>query len=106
MIPDDARYAAAMRDLAVHAARYAGCAESDADRYGALVESVVRACLSQGGATMVPVVVRRGDGPLEFLIACNGRVEMGSPDSEVVIEWTQEAGRRMCRVLRRMPAET
>ena len=106
MIPQDVRYVEAMRDLAIHAARYAGCAGADADRYGTTVEMVVRACLAQGGDAMVPVVVRRGDGPVEFLIACHGGVETASSDSHIAIEVTEEAGRRMCRIARRMPAET
>jgi hypothetical protein len=104
-VPRDRRYAETMRELAVHAARYAGCRGSDADRYGATVEAVVRACLAPGGPGQIPVIVRRGVGPLEFLIACTGTVETASPDMHITIGWTEEAGRRMCRIARAMPAD-
>jgi hypothetical protein len=103
-VPCDGRYAGTMRELAVHAARYAGCRGLDADRYGAAVEQVVRACLVECRAT-VPVIVRRGAGPVEFLIACDATVETASRDVHITIEWTEEAGRRMCRVARNMPAD-
>ena len=104
-LPCDRRYADAMRELAVHAARYAGCRGSDADRYGAAVEAVVRACLADAGRATVPVIVRRGVGPVEFLIGCNGTVETVSPDMHITIGWTEEDGRRMCRIARNMPAD-
>jgi hypothetical protein len=104
-VPCDRRYAGTMRELAVHAARYAGCRGSDADRYGSAVEQVVRACLVEGARGAVPVIVRRGQGPVEFLIACDAAVETASRDVHITIEWTEEAGRRMCRVARSMPAD-
>ena len=104
-VPRDRRYAEAMRELAVHAARYAGCRGHDADVYGTAVESVVRACLARAGADEIAVIVRRGDGPVEFLIACSGTVETASPDMHITIGWTEEAGRRMCRIARHMPAD-
>ena len=104
-IPGDVRYAEAMRDLAAHAARYAGCQSAEADRYGAAVESVVRACLVQARSQIVPAVVRRGDGPVEFLIVCEEPVETTAQDAQITIEWTREGGRRMCRVARSMPAD-
>jgi hypothetical protein len=104
-LPCDDRYVETMRELAVHAARYAGCRGLDADRYGAAVEAVVRACLGEGGRVAVPVIVRRGVGPVEFLIACNGTVETTSLDVHITIGWTDEAGRRMCRIARAMPAD-
>jgi hypothetical protein len=105
VVPSDPRYTGTMRELAVHAARYAGCRGSDADRYGAAVEHVVRACLADGSRASVPVIVRRGAGSLEFLIACDITVETASPDMHITIGWTEEAGRRMCRVARSMPAD-
>ena len=104
-LPCDRRYVATMRELAIHAARYAGCRGPDADRFGAAVEAVVGACLGEGGCATVPVIVRRGVGPVEFLIACNGTVETGSADMHITIGWTEEAGRRMCRIARTMPAD-
>ena len=104
-LPRDGRYVETMRELAVHAARYAGCRGLDADRYGAAVEAVVRACLAEGGWITVPIIVRRGDGPVEFLIACDGTVETGSRDMHITIGWTEEDGRRMCRIARHMPAD-
>ena len=104
-LPCDRRYSETMRELAVHAARYAGCRGSDADRYGDAVEEVVRACLSEGGRATVPVIVRRGVGPVEFLIACKGTVETASHDMHITIGWTEEDGRRMCRIARTMPAD-
>jgi hypothetical protein len=104
-LPCDGRYAETMRELAVHAARYAGCRGLDADRYGAAVEAVARACLAESGRATVPVIVRRGIGPVEFLIACNGTVETVSHDIHITIGWTEEDGRRMCRIARTMPAD-
>jgi hypothetical protein len=104
-VPGDDRYAQAMRDLAVHAARYAGCRGSDADRYGDAVEAVVRACLTQEDGREVPVIVRRGLGPVEFLIGCSGPVEARSADVHITIGWLEEGGRRMCCVARAMPAD-
>jgi hypothetical protein len=104
-VPRDRRYAETMRELAVHAARYAGCRGSDADVYGAAVESVVRACLIPAGPGAIPVIVRRGTGPLEFLIGCTETVETASPDMHITIGWIEEAGRRMCCIARAMPAD-
>ena len=104
-VPCDPQYAGTVRELAVHAARYAGCRGQDADRYGAAVEQVVRACLVQRGRTSVPIILRRGIGPVEFLIACDRTVETPSADMHITIGWTEEAGRRMCRVARSMPAD-
>ena len=69
-LPHDARFAATLRELAVHAAHYAGCADSRADAFGRSVEDAVRAYLA-GNTTPhdVPVVVRRTTtGPLEIQI--------------------------------------
>src|SRR5918999_24110 len=92
-LPSDARYAEAMRELAVHAARYAGCRGADAEEYGTAVEIVVRACLAGKDRAAVPVIVRRGAGPVEFLIGCDGTVENVSRDSHITVGWTEEAGR-------------
>jgi hypothetical protein len=104
-LPSDPRYAKTMGELAVHAARYAGCRGADADRFGAAVESVAGACLAEGAAAPVAVVMRRGVGPLEFLIGCDGTVETTTGDAHITIGWTEEGGRRMCRVARAMPVD-
>jgi hypothetical protein len=105
VVPNDDRYAQTMRELAVHAARYAGCRGADADQYGAAVEAVARACLAEGEAAEIPVIVRRDVGPVEFLIACSVSVETRSRDTHITIGMTEEAGQRMCRVARSMPSE-
>lgn len=98
-LPAEVRFASTMRDLAAHAARYAGCTEKDADRYGATVESVVRSCLDRAvtGAA-VPAILRRGAGPVEFLIGCEGRFDAATHQGRVTIGWTREQGTAMCRV--------
>ncbi len=104
-LPVDARFAHTMRDLATHAARYAGCAGEDADTYGSVVEAAVLGCLStMAGAGAVPVIVRRGRGPVEFLIACEQRfAAIALKDRHIRIGWTREAGQQMCCVARLMP---
>jgi hypothetical protein len=106
-VPADARYAKTVGELAVHAARYAGCRGADAEAYGAVVEGVVRGCVERArreGA--VSAVVRRGDGPLEVLVACEERFEAApARDRHITIGWTSEDGRQMCRVARSMPHE-
>jgi hypothetical protein len=104
-VPADARYARTMAELAVHAARYAGCRGSDADAYGTAVEDVARACVERAGrGAAVAAIVRRGNGPLEFLIACEQRFEAAPVgDRHITVGWTREDGRQMCRVARTMP---
>jgi hypothetical protein len=98
-LPAEERFATTMRDLAAHAARYAGCAEQDADRFAAAVETVVRRCLERAGAgAEVPAVLRRGAGPVEFLIGCEGRFDALPPGESVTVGWTSERGTSMCRV--------
>jgi len=107
-LPNDARYAAALRDLAVHAARYAGCRGADADRFGAVVETIMLGCLTQApsGERALPIVVRRGDGPLEVLIACERRFDaVPVKDSHISVAWVRERGRQMCCVARAMPLD-
>jgi hypothetical protein len=59
-----------VRDLAVHAAQYAGCGSSAAEAFGRHVEQAIRARLEQLAAdAVVPVILRRhDDGPVEVLI--------------------------------------
>ena len=107
-LPTDARFAETMRELAAHAARYAGCRGADADLYAAAVQAVVADCLAHGIAEGTPLraIVRRAHGPLEFLIACERRFEtLAVDDEQIVIGWTMEAETVMCRVARLMPAE-
>ena len=98
-LPPDARFGGTMRDLAVHAARYAGCGEKDAERYGAAVETVVVACLERAkAATNVPVILRRGAGPVECLIACDRRFETPATGGQITVGWTGEQATLMCRI--------
>ena len=107
-LPADSRFAPAVRDLAVHAARYAGCRGGDADAFGLAVEAVMLGCVngfSSGAA--VPIVVRRVNGPIEVLIACDHRFEaVSARDAHIRIDWTRDRGRDVCRISRIMPAET
>lgn len=97
--PAEARFAATLRDLAVHAARFAGAHGTDPDRYGAAVERVVLACVHRhrGGGPLA-MVLRRSSGPVEFLLECESRFAAASDDASVAIGWTREAGREVCRV--------
>lgn len=107
-LPTDARYAATLRDLAVHAARYAGCRGADADRFGAAVEAIVLGCLAHVASDEMPlpIVVRRGDGPVEVLIACERRFDaVPVKDSHISVAWVRERGRQMCCVARAMPLD-
>ena len=68
-IPRDARYVAAVRDLAVHAARFAGCSPPDAASFGQSVETVFGESLRQSTTDApIAIVVRCGEGPLEVLV--------------------------------------
>lgn len=99
-LPAEARFAPTMRDLAAHAARYAGSRDADADRYASAVEDIARACLGRAAAAgaAVPVILRRGAGPVEFLIGCEGRFEAAAHDGHLTVGWTREQGTAMCRV--------
>jgi hypothetical protein len=99
-LPADARFAAAMRDLAAHAARYAGCIDGDAHVFGSVVHAVVLDCMDtiRAGAP-VTVIVRRAAGPVEFLVACQRRFDPAPvPDQRISVGWTHEAGEDMCRI--------
>jgi hypothetical protein len=71
-LPTDARFTETARELAVHAAKHAGCAEEPARAFGEEVAGIIRGYLEDGhaGATL-PLVLRRTSGPVEALI--NGR---------------------------------
>jgi hypothetical protein len=105
-LPAEARFAQTMRDLAAHAARYAGCGDADADRYGAAVEAIVTACADAAteGRAMPVTIARRAAGPVEFLIVCEARVAAGEiSDAHITIGWTHGSGGHVCRVARMMP---
>ncbi len=68
-LPHDARFASTIRDLAIHAAQHAGCAQAKAEAFGRAAEELLRACLADSApGNEVPVVMRRITGPLELLI--------------------------------------
>jgi hypothetical protein len=71
-LPTDPRYTETARELAVHAAKHAGCADDRARAFGEEVAGVIRGYLQAGhtGASL-PMVLRRRSGPVEALI--NGR---------------------------------
>ena len=98
-LPAEARFAETMRELAAHAARYAGGGEKLAAQYGATVETIVRACLNgTSSGEDVVVILRRGAGPVEFLIACEQRFEAKNHNGDITVGWTRERGTQMCRV--------
>jgi hypothetical protein len=68
-LPHDARFAETARDLAIHAARQAGCAEAEASAFGRTVEVVIRGHLEDTTSdASLPVIVRRTSGPLEVVV--------------------------------------
>ena len=68
-VPRDSRFAETVRQLAMQAARYAGCGEPDAGRFAVSVEKAVRASLGEAAdGTPVTVVMRRELGPVEVCI--------------------------------------
>jgi hypothetical protein len=68
-LPRDPRFAATIRDLAVHAAQHAGCGQARAEAFGRAAEELLQASLADSPREDdVPVVVRRLAGPLELRI--------------------------------------
>ena len=68
-IPRDVRYSDTVRDLAVQAARFAGCSPPDAATFGRSVATVFDESLRHGsGDAPIAIVVRRAEGPLEVLV--------------------------------------
>lgn len=68
-VPREPQFVAIVRSLAVQAARYASCANAEAETFAVSVEAAVHACLNEASAEhTISVVVRRDAGPLEFLI--------------------------------------
>ena len=81
---------------------------ADADRFGAVVETIMLGCLTHvaSGETPLPIVVRRGDGPVEVLIACDRRFDaVPVKDLHISVAWICEHGRQMCCVARAMPLD-
>jgi hypothetical protein len=68
-VPRDPQFVSMVRGLAMHAARYASCGNSEAETFAGSVEAAVHACLREASSnSTISVVVRRDAGPLEFLI--------------------------------------
>lgn len=68
-LPADGRFAAMVRDLAVHGAKHAGHGEADAEAFGHKVEQAARESLAGSSSTAtVPVTVRCAEGPVEVTI--------------------------------------
>jgi hypothetical protein len=68
-LPTDARFTETARELAVHAAKHAGCTDERARAFGEEVEGIIRGYLQAGHAgASLPLVLRRKSGPVEALI--------------------------------------
>ena len=77
-IPRDARFADTVRELAVHAAKHAGCSDVRAQAFGREVEEATRGYITHGsGDAGLPLVFRRTAGPVEVLV--NGRTLSVAP---------------------------
>ena len=77
-IPRDARYVATVRELALHAARHAGCSDARAQAFAREVEEATRGNIDTGNADAgLPLVFRRTTGPVEVLV--NGRTLSAEP---------------------------
>ena len=68
----DGRFMSAVRALIDTAAQSAGCPSASAAQFASRVEAAIEASLRDGGvdpaAGLLPVIVRRGDGPVEVLV--------------------------------------
>ena len=71
-MPREARFAEAVRRLAVQAAQYAGCAAGDVEPFARSVEDAFQGCLDDVSATAVALMFRRAAGPLEVVV--DGRI--------------------------------
>ncbi len=78
-IPCDPRYAETVRELAVHAARHAGCSDARARAFGDEVAQAPRGYIERSGSDTagLPLVVRRRTGPVQVLV--NGRTLSADP---------------------------
>lgn len=71
-LPPDWRFVETVRELAVHAAKHAGCSDARAHAVGEEVQELVRDDLAAGHTDgTIPFVVRWTTRPIEVLI--NGR---------------------------------
>jgi hypothetical protein len=68
-LPADPRFAAMLRDLAVHGAKQAGHTDVEASAFGRRVEQAARDSLADApDAVNIPVTVRCTEGPVEVTI--------------------------------------
>jgi hypothetical protein len=72
-LPYDSRFVETLRLLAVHAARYAGSSEPNAEAFGRSVEEAAQDALrkypeGEPRDSDLDVVVRRDEGPVEVVI--------------------------------------
>jgi len=68
-LPSEPRFAETARELAIHAARHAGCGEDEARAFGRDVEGVIRDHMEHvASGASIPLVVRRVAGPVEVLV--------------------------------------
>ena len=77
-IPCDLRFTETVRELAVHAAKHAGCSDARAQAFGREVEEAARVHMGDvSGDAGLPLVFRRTTGPVEVLV--NGRTLSAAP---------------------------
>ena len=68
-VPCQPRFVPTVRDLAVQAARLAGCSGSDADAFGDSVQAALDDYVRHHtSAVSIAIVVRRDGGPLQVLV--------------------------------------
>jgi hypothetical protein len=68
-MPRESRFVPTVRDLAVQAARLAGCSGPDADAFGDSVEVALDHHLRHHASDApIAIVVRRDGGPLQVLV--------------------------------------
>jgi hypothetical protein len=68
-VPGEARFVPTVRDLAIQAARFAGCSPPDADAFGHSVQQVFEQYLrNRNSDAPIAIVLRRDHGQLEVLV--------------------------------------
>ena len=67
-VSQDLRYATTVREVVMCAAQYAGCPLVNATAFAGAVEEAVRVSLQETGEAMLPITVRRHQGPIEVLV--------------------------------------
>jgi hypothetical protein len=106
-MPADARLVGAVRDLAVHAAKYAQLADPTA---AVLAEQVARAAAASIEATHVqdaPIDIHftGDDNHLEVRIACEvvaaGRIPESRSESGLTVDWSRNGSRQTCLIAHR-----